>query len=136
MDQVESDNIVESIREVSRCTGHCCRLFTIPASPEDLAEQEARHAALARREAPDGPAYTDGPQIAAMVTYVGWFDRSPVTGGPGGGHFYSCNNLGEDGNCRIYDERPSMCREYPYRELCQFQGCTMRMNTALVRTTR
>lgn len=35
-------------------------------------------------------------------------------------------DLDEAGNCTVYDQRPSMCRRYPYDESpCAFRGCTL-----------
>lgn len=37
---------------------------------------------------------------------------------------YRCVHLQEDGNCGIYEIRPTMCRDYPYDKGCTFDGCT------------
>lgn len=53
---------------IQRCTGHCCRAFTLRASPEELIAQHAARPIL------------DGDQILAMIVYLGTNDASPADG--------------------------------------------------------
>lgn len=40
-------------------------------------------------------------------------------------HSYTCKYF--DGhNCTAYEERPAMCRDYPYGKQCTFEGCTLK----------
>ena len=97
-----------------QCGGHCCRAFYLPYSPGAMAEQE--------------PFLLDGEQIIAMVTYLGEFaeGEGPANMRPGfraAGHYYQCKNLGDDGLCTVYEERPSMCSKYPYGGPCNYVEC-------------
>lgn len=93
---------------MSRCTGHCCRAFPLPLTPEEIADPEH----MAR--------FIDGPQIAAMVRYIG----PAPPGSTGGHHSYSCTSLTDSGDCGIYEDRPVMCRDFPYGRTCTVDGCT------------
>jgi Fe-S-cluster containining protein len=35
---------------------------------------------------------------------------------PADAHLYSCDQLGDDGRCMAYEERPLVCRGYPWYE--------------------
>lgn len=92
-----------------RCTGHCCRNFTIPITPDQLKNKEY---GTFNKE--------DFDRIAEVVVYLGE--------GVGGknGHRYTCSKLLPNGDCGDYENRPKMCREYPYGEECKVVGCTMK----------
>ena len=105
-----------------RCTGHCCRNFVLPCSPEEIEEYKTSPVPERR-------------QIARMVVYLG-----PVTGDfsppgawrknavPTQGYQYGCTLLDPvTGDCTIYDDRPPMCRVYPSNhrgDACVHRGCT------------
>jgi hypothetical protein len=38
-------------------------------------------------------------------------------------HFYTCRHHQADGLCGVYEQRPNMCRGYPYRATCRYEGC-------------
>lgn len=107
----------DTTKEASRCTGHCCRCFVLPCGPAELEAEKAR--------------VKDGEQIAAMVIYlgqheVGWSPEAPILDpAPEGHHYYTCKNFDvTTNNCRAYETRPAMCRDYPYGNPCRYQGCT------------
>lgn len=102
--------------EESRCTGHCCRSFYLPFTPEELADI-------------DDSTHIDGSKIAAMAIPVAPVGQRPhglafpMIDPPVVGHYYTCRHLiGND--CSIYDERPRMCRTYPEGQKCNYKGCT------------
>ena len=104
-----------------RCTGHCCRDFSLPYSPEEI---EAMRLSVTKWDAAGNEAiahiyphavFNDLGTIAAMVQYRGEHD---------GRHRYNCAHLSENGDCAIYERRPSMCVRYPYSRRCQHDGCT------------
>ena len=98
-------------RALGRCTGHCCRAFPLPFGPEELAAKAW--------------GYQDGEQIAAMAIYLGQLEGPPephCSLGPA--HYYTCKNLQDNGDCGIYDDRPQMCRGYPYGGQCGYTACT------------
>lgn len=92
---------------MNRCSGQCCHGFTLSATPGVLA---------ARRAAGD----EEAAELLGMIVYLDTTqqgDDEPFIR-------YSCRNLQENGDCGIYDSRPSMCRRYPYCGVCRFAGCT------------
>lgn len=102
--------------KAGRCTGHCCSAFPLPFSPTEICEMVLNNGSL---PAPDGGMLLmqDGEQISRMVIPLGYQTDN-------GKHVYTCRNLDELGNCRIYDERPRMCSDYPYGNECEIEGCT------------
>ncbi len=83
------------------CDGRCCELFALSKTLKYLiANQTDIH---------------DGETIASMVTPQG---RSND-----GVWLFSCRNFDADSRkCRIYEQRPDMCRGYPYDGRCGFCG--------------
>jgi Fe-S-cluster containining protein len=98
------------------CAGRCCAVFTLPWSHETLIERQHE--------------IVDGEQLAAMVlplTGAALDDRAERFGLPPqnhtGTHHFTCRNWDEDTKlCNVYDDRPWLCREYPYLGVCQ-HGC-------------
>lgn len=117
-----------------RCTGHCCKVFSLPASPAEL-KQRARWSRRHRLTGKlPGPASDRAPapllvedieQIATMAQPIGYSRNDPITGVEWlkAVHWYTCRNLDAAGNCTVYDTRPRMCREYPYGRQCQHKAC-------------
>lgn len=101
-----------------RCTGACCRNFSIPYSPFEL--REAYDAW--RAQTPQKTPYLDDIWlIAPMVRLV---RTAAAEGGPMR-YFYRCVHIDDaTGNCQIYGIRPRMCREYPYGGQCTFTDCS------------
>lgn len=62
-----------------RCTGHCCKRFTLPMAPDELEEKRST--------------VKDGEQIWMMTIHLE---------SNGLGHFYSCVNLLDNGDCGIW----------------------------------
>ena len=68
-----------------RCTGHCCRRFSLPMSPREL-----------RRRA---DTLTDGPQVRDMVIYLGYQRTGkqhrdyPESWAKEKRHYYTCKKL-------------------------------------------
>lgn len=96
-----------------RCTGHCCRKFPLPYSLEELNEGKSRETGR--------PLEPDWPFIADMVILLG-------EGKYGDGrksYLYTCRHLDTvTGDCTVYEQRPRMCRDYPYGNECPIDGCT------------
>jgi Fe-S-cluster containining protein len=69
--------------------------------------------------------------IYPMVKHLGFIEQ-PMQGvnpAPPGtashGNYYSCKHFDrESRNCTIYEIRPGMCRDYPYRSTCNYAACT------------
>lgn len=107
----------------NECTGHCCKAFTIPYSPEEL---------HSKNKQPYPP--RDGVQIEEMLIYLGAFPREETEQRFGCKpedlqdpkkllHFYTCKHL-VNNRCSIYKTRPRMCAEYPYHNACLYTECT------------
>ena len=92
-----------------RCTGRCCRDFIIRRSPKEL-----------RRDADEAtPRWkAEYTKIADMVVHL------RATGRFGDEHHYTCKHFdSETNNCTDYENRPEMCRNYPYGDPCGFEEC-------------
>jgi len=125
-----------------RCTGHCCKCFTISLSPEEVAEayrfeQECKEKWKAGQDLPTIEACQDAnghsriidiEKLAPMLVLVAHTDKNPLTGAPTlsgePAYFYTCRHLLPSGDCGAYDERPGMCKDYPYGRACAYDGCT------------
>jgi Fe-S-cluster containining protein len=127
--------------KVDRCTGHCCRDFSLPLSPDELQTAYLRWYAsqggktqITKEGRKPGPLYTDIHLIAPMVEYLGYTEKMPkvvnppddvLRGKPERGHRYRCKHLDQKTrNCTIYDIRPTMCQDYPGKHSCNYAGCT------------
>lgn len=105
-----------------RCSGHCCRAFTLPYSPEQLLQPDRL--------------LEDGDVIRGMLVFLKEANEGdphptdPVQTTAGRKWYYTCKHLDDQsGNCMIYATRPMMCRDYPYGNECKFSGCTMEPKT-------
>ena len=111
----------------SRCTGHCCRRFYLPLSPTQIKGE----AALVRLGGRSRFNPTEIAKIADMVILV---DQTPKPNNDSEynryhddsvGYFYTCKHHNKDtGDCMNYENRPNLCRDYPYGGSCAFKGCT------------
>lgn len=91
-----------------RCTGHCCRSFPLNHTIEQLRAYAA--------DTSKGNASEAG-QIADMLIPLGARDD--------GREMFTCRHHDtETGDCRIYEDRPRMCRDYPYGRSCEHSECT------------
>ena len=137
-----------------RCTGHCCEMFTLPFSPEELmlsyrAWQRGRNVEPLRMS---GSAQQNGADlfeayarvlvdihlIAPMVIHLGLFSEPQIEPCHMPDalllndnkfekplHFYTCKHHDpKTGDCTIYDIRPAVCRDYPYGRKCNYRACT------------
>jgi Fe-S-cluster containining protein len=98
---------------VSGCTGHCCNVFTLPYTPEEL---QARAWNI-----------HEGAYIAAMVeplTLDAAAERAGNSKWAGfDGSLYTCRFWDErTRKCLQYANRPWMCSAYPYRRKCTHCG--------------
>jgi len=66
--------------------------------------------------------------VATMVVPLGVFPEGATL--PSGeqarttGMYYDCRHLLANGDCRIYEQRPKMCRDFPNGTSCPRAGCT------------
>lgn len=114
------------------CDGRCCAVFPLSwevAGPDGIAAWYD----------PGGDPLTERQFIADMLvplnrheaierwTDLGlgalprWIEYSPQP-------LYTCRHWDTETRlCTAYEQRPWMCRSYPYRGACQHEGCTYRM---------
>jgi Fe-S-cluster containining protein len=100
---------------VSLCNqcGACCRVLTLEQSPEEIQAMAAVTSVLGIP--------SDMPFAAAHwhpLSRAEAMERNPfyVMRLPHEAHLYSCDRLGDDGRCLAYEERPLVCRGYPWYE--------------------
>lgn len=86
--------------------GSCCRVIALPFTRKGLYLKRS--------------VYPDGVQVYEMLRRISRdyvrrrepnFNLEKL---PPGFYLYRCVNIGPDNRCRIYDQRPAMCREFPY----------------------
>ena len=95
----------EPVRIEGACKmrGNCCRNLILVDRGRPLASLR-RFRRLARRE----------PEFAMFVPREEVYEDGLLR--------FSCQNLGGDGRCQIYQERPDFCREYPVPEMFKVGG--------------
>ena len=91
------------IEGACKMRGNCCRNLILVDRGRPLASLR-RFRRLARREA----------QFEMFVPHDKEFEDGLLR--------FSCRNLGGDGRCQIYSERPDFCREYPVAEMFEVGG--------------
>lgn len=106
---------------MSACDGACCAAFPMSQDPEDH----------------DMTQIIDGRFIEDMVIEITASEailRREVFGGKpiddedvtSGRRFYKCRHWDEETRlCGAYDDRPDMCRRFPYGKDCE-HGCSCR----------
>jgi Fe-S-cluster containining protein len=121
-----------------RCTGHCCKEFFLPFGPEELeaayhrwlrSAGQSMGLAMSTDGVVAGAVYGEIHLIYPMVQYLGKFKEPPFrqvnNSGNESRHYYSCKHYDtKTHNCTIYEIRPMMCRDYPYRGSCNYAACT------------
>lgn len=109
-------------RPESACPGLCCAAFYWPRTLTEMRKwpelsfdgEQIRDMLipLTPKEANDRYAHFSSGRKSKFK----WKNR---------GHHFTCKNWDEDTRlCRIYEDRPTMCRDYPYGQECQ-HGCGM-----------
>jgi Fe-S-cluster containining protein len=108
-----------------RCTGHCCRDFTLPFSPGELSGAVGDNI-RAMNEELRGELLTqqcwerDLIQIHDMVVYLGNYGTDDFKERA---WHYRCKNIQDNGDCGIYQTRPGMCRRFPSSGHCGYSAC-------------
>lgn len=115
-----------------RCSGNCCREFSLPFTPAELAAKAFWAFALGEGPLGDPITYLHGielskiAQLAVFVRMCKPGDPNPA-GSPnttGANHpVYTCRHF-DGANCTVYNERPNMCRDYPYGQPCEHSSCS------------
>lgn len=124
-----------------RCTGACCEAFYLPYSPREVwnfyhiwkvSQGDTKHQTLLEMNS----GLTTTPRmiteiyiIAPMLTYLGFIPRPfDVVDGRSAedetAHYYTCKHFDTEARkCTIYEHRPLMCRDYPYKSGCRYKAC-------------
>jgi len=122
--------------ETSRCTGHCCKNFTMPDTPRRYEQDYRTYLNWAADQTKPEPDFKDIHIIGPMLIHLGhgFYDKKNSVFVPDkeqGGHYYTCRHFDvPSGNCLIHDVRPAMCRDFPYGGPCPFPGCTRKVEDA------
>lgn len=92
------------------CPGHCCVAFYLPV-PHGRAEE-------IRDELRDGEVIADMVvplSLAEANERLERFGADREYGPESEGHVYTCRHFDDETRlCTIYEQRPEMCRDYPY----------------------
>jgi Fe-S-cluster containining protein len=91
--------------------GACCRVLTLPQSPEELRDMAALVRVLGIPSDYPFAAEHWRPLARDEAMRLNPFYASRLAPGA---HLYSCDALGPDGRCTVYEERPLVCRGYPW----------------------
>lgn len=93
-----------------RCTGHCCRGFSLEHPHSVVQEEYARWC----RNPSAATLIPDIGTIAPMLIPLGRFR---------GQELFTCRHLSKGGDCTIYERRPRMCRDFPGPDPCKYRNC-------------
>lgn len=119
---MKEEKTIQDEIEIQRCTGDCCRKFSLPFTPKEL-----RDLFTGRKKHKYNIA--EMKQIVLMVKFLET-SRIHVNGKvvENDIQYYTCRNLNkETGDCKIYEHRPRMCSSYPYKRKCEYPGCTRKV---------
>jgi Fe-S-cluster containining protein len=91
--------------------GACCRVLTLAESPEQVRQMAALTRVLGIPSDHQFAAEHWRPLTRDEAMRRNPFYTSRL---PSDAHLYACDRLGDDGRCTAYDERPLVCRGYPW----------------------
>jgi Fe-S-cluster containining protein len=93
--------------------GACCRVLTLEQSPEEVRATAALTKVLG---IPSDAVFAA--EHWHSLTRAEAMKRNPYYTQhlPPDAHLYTCDQLGSDGRCLAYDNRPLVCRGYPWYE--------------------
>jgi len=103
----------------NRCYGACCRSFVLNTTFEELRED------LARAERGDKPRWAPEQSRKVLDSFVPTVEAMMA----GDARTFTCRHLSTiTGDCLNYENRPALCRAYPFDKGagrgCTFSGCT------------
>jgi len=110
-----------------RCSGHCCRRFAFPLSPSEVERVAADPDGVITLDTGEShPPIFDAAYMADMLIDPQLRETTP-DGRPLAEPewYYTCRHLVDGRDCGAYEQRPRMCREYPYGRPCMYSGCTL-----------
>lgn len=128
--------------EIKRCNGHCCEIFFLPFTPKQLGsvrklkKKKGMNISIKGNKAINSRSGFQDIQIVAEMVISISPSREKLESHIGesagkNGNWYTCRNFDkETRNCKIYDSRPRMCRDFPYGILaendktkCYYKSC-------------
>ena len=91
--------------------GACCRVLTLAQSPDEVRRMAVLTRVLGIPSDSQFAADHWRPltREEAMQRNAFYTSRLPTDA-----HLYTCDRLGDDGRCTAYEERPLVCRGYPW----------------------
>lgn len=109
------------------CDGRCCAVFPYPNTPAELREREDRDSQfIADMLVPltADEAYERMVKFGSFpIEFSNGWTPALVATAPNTSPLYTCRHWDEQtGMCGAYDERPQMCRDYPYASGCLHCG--------------
>lgn len=100
----------------SRCTGHCCRRFSLPLTIEEIQIENEKALIWVQAGRTGARPRFDPEEIQKVASMV------IPTDDP---YLFNCkHHNAETGDCMNYENRPELCRDYPYGRACNFAACT------------
>ena len=91
--------------------GACCKVLVLEQSPEEVRQMAALTRVLGIPSDHIFAAEHWRPLTRAEATALNPFYTSRL---PADAQLYTCDRLGADGRCTVYEERPLVCRGYPW----------------------
>ena len=91
--------------------GACCRVIALEQSPEEIRQMAALTRVLGIPSDHVFAAEHWHPLTREEAMRGNPFYTSRL---PASAHLYRCDRLGADGRCTAYEERPLVCRGYPW----------------------
>ena len=91
--------------------GACCRVLTLAQSPDEVRRMAVLTRVLGIPSDSQFAADHWRPLTREEAMQRNAFYTSRL---PADAHLYTCDRLGDDGRCTAYEERPLVCRGYPW----------------------
>jgi Fe-S-cluster containining protein len=123
---------------MSGCTGKCCSVFNYTVTPDELRKRsEGREGYWADQDRflADMLVELTPEEAVERSVRFGVQDPTPeidlVKWATDYGPLYTCRHWDEETRlCTVYEDRPDMCRDYPYNRACQHDcDCSFRSPT-------
>lgn len=97
-----------------KCNGSCCERFFLPAKMNEIWKHYEDFILTGVMK------WEDLDKIAPMVIPL---DDEGLEGESEKGYWYTCKHWDQETRlCKIYEQRPQMCRNYPYSSPCTHCG--------------
>jgi Fe-S-cluster containining protein len=108
---VTADNAPPPLAGSCNGCGACCRVLVLTESPEDVRQMAALTRVLGIPSDHQFAAEHWRPLARDEAMRRNPFYTARLAPDA---HLYTCDRLGDDGRCTAYEERPLVCRGYPW----------------------